>query len=353
MSGAVLTGVNTRMEQLAAAMEVRLQAQEAQLMRLGSELQSEREHGRQLESQLAETNSRLANAHAEVERLHGTLSEHATTQTQLKQEVRWVDETAAKARMKDEEERRSAQDGLEGKLSELGDALEGVKAQIDSSAKTVTEGTAAAMSSLSAQLRQAEEHIRANEMRSAAEAEGLKREVDRIASERKAEASELAEAQVAASEKLAENLRWVDEEHMRCRAEDEQKVGEGMASLRAELVGALETLKGQVAEAIVPPSEPGALTTLRQTLNRVDVLGEAVAQLCEYMQSLKVKEVASAAEERLSQMEARGGGGGGVSAAGMAQMEARIDALERGLEHEQQSSLRALQAILDRSAASS
>ena len=106
-----------------------------------------------------------------------------------------MDETAAKARMKDEEERRSAQDGLEGKLSELGDALEGVKAQIDSSAKTVTEGTAAAMSSLSAQLRQAEEHIRANEMRSAAEAEGLKREVDRIASERKAEASELAEAQ--------------------------------------------------------------------------------------------------------------------------------------------------------------
>ena len=79
---------------------------------------------------------------------------------------------------------------------------------------------------------------------------------------------------------------------------------------------------------------------------------EAVAQLCEYMQSLKVKEVASAAEERLSQLEARsasGGGGGGVSGGALAQMEARIEALERGLEHEQQSSLRALQAILDRS----
>ena len=46
-----IVGVNTRMEQLAAAMEVRLQAQEAQVMRLVSDLDSEREHGKLLEVQ--------------------------------------------------------------------------------------------------------------------------------------------------------------------------------------------------------------------------------------------------------------------------------------------------------------
>ena len=347
-----ITGVNSRMEQLAAAMEVRLQAQESQLMRLAAELQAEREHGRLLEGQLAETNARLGNANGEIEQLRKALDDAAAAHSQLKQEVRWVDESAAKARAQEEEERREADGAAEAQLKALGASLESVAGQIEAAVKGVQEASGQSMASLQGQLRQAEEHISAAEMRAAAEAEALKQELGRVAAERKAEAAELAEAQAAASEKLSENLRWVDEENMRCRAEDEQKAGEGMAALRAELAGQIETLKGQVAEAIVPPGEPGALSTLRQALSRVDVLGEAVAQLCEYMQSLKVKEVAAAAEERLSTLEARsasGGGGNGVGGAAFAQVEARLDALERGLEHEQQSSLRALQAILDRS----
>ena len=39
-----VVGMNTRLEQLAAAMDVRLQAQEAHVMQLASELASEREH---------------------------------------------------------------------------------------------------------------------------------------------------------------------------------------------------------------------------------------------------------------------------------------------------------------------
>ena len=70
------------------------------------------------------------------------------------------------------------------------------------------------------------------------------------------------------------------------------------------MVAAIAELKAQVAEAIVPLGEPGALSSLRQALARVDTLGEAVSQLCEYMQSLKIKEVASAAEARLSELEA-------------------------------------------------
>jgi hypothetical protein len=46
LAGAALTGVNTRMEQLAAAMEVRLQAHEAQLMRLHSDLHLMRQQRR-------------------------------------------------------------------------------------------------------------------------------------------------------------------------------------------------------------------------------------------------------------------------------------------------------------------
>ena len=121
----------------------------------------------------------------------------------------------------------------------------------------------------------------------------------------------------------------------------------------------LEELKAQVAEAIVPPGEPGALTTLRDALGRVDVLGEAVAQLCEYMQSLKVKEVASAAEARISELEGKlasgglAGAGGAAGAAASQQLEARLSQLEDALAQEQQSSLRALQAILEAQGAAS
>lgn len=75
----------------------------------------------------------------------------------------------------------------------------------------------------------------------------------------------------------------------------------------------------------------------------MDVLGEAVGQLCEYMASLKIKEVAAAAESRISELELRiGGGGGGAAAA----LEGRMTQLEASLAQEQQSSLKALQAIL-------
>ena len=40
-----------------------------------------------------------------------------------------------------------------------------------------------------------------------------------------------------------------------------------------------------------PAFHASVIPTLRQALARVDVLGEAVGQLCEYMQSLKIKEV--------------------------------------------------------------
>ena len=93
----------------------------------------------------------------------------------------------------------------------------------------------------------------------------------------------------------------------------------------------------------MPPGEPGALSTLRGALSRIDVLGEAVGQLCEYMASLKVKEVATAAEARLGDLEGR------ITSSASGQVEARLSALESALAQEQQSSLKALQAILEHS----
>ena len=159
---------------------------------------------------------------------------------------------------------------------------------------------------------------------------------------------EVSELIAASQQKLSDELRWVDEEHMRCRSEDESKVSTTLGGLRAEVFEVITELRGQVEEAIVPPGEPGALSTLRQALARIDVLGEAVGQLCEYMNSLKIKEVAAAAETRIGEIERKLGSGiaGGVASA---QLEERLATLEDALVQEQQSSLKALQAILEHS----
>ena len=123
-------------------------------------------------------------------------------------------------------------------------------------------------------------------------------------------------------------------------------MGVALGGVRTEMLGVITELKGQVEEAIVPPGEPGALSTLRQALTRIDVLGEAVGQLCEYLNSLKIKEVASAAEARLGEIERKLDGGAGAASA---QVEERLALLEDALVQEQQSSLKALQAILEHS----
>lgn len=50
MEGVSTAGWNKRLEQLAAAMEVRLQSQEAQMIRLASDLSTEREHKAELQA---------------------------------------------------------------------------------------------------------------------------------------------------------------------------------------------------------------------------------------------------------------------------------------------------------------
>ena len=87
------------------------------------------------------------------------------------------------------------------------------------------------------------------------------------------------------------------------------------------------------------------------------MLAEGVGKLCNHMQDLRVKEVASIAEERLQNMEAR------LSEETAAQLNEsqqrmtgtyqqlamRLQSLEAAVQQEQQSSLKALQAILNSS----
>ena len=145
-------------------------------------------------------------------------------------------------------------------------------------------------------------------------------------------------------------VRWLDEEHMRCRAEDESKVQAMAEGVREELSAQLEALRAQVGEAAVPVGEPGAMTSFRQTALKVEALGGAVERLCAYMESLKVKEVAAAADGRARELEERLAKGA-AEGAGRAQkavegLTARVDELEVALQKEQESSLKALQAIL-------
>jgi hypothetical protein len=345
-SDGAITGVNTRMEQLAAAMEVRLQAQEAHMMRLASDLQSAHEHGKLLEVQVGELNAKLGNANAEIERLRVDADDKGKANEQLRQELRWVDESSAKARAQEEEARRQADDGLHEQIRAIAEAQERLAAEGNSASRGAAEGLAETQKLLQQALRETNERLDAAERSAAQRNDALGNELRKLAAGRAADMGEVAEAQAAAQQKLSDELRWVDEEHMRCRAEDESKFSTSVKSVREEVLGQLSELRAQVGEAIVPPGEPGALSTLRQALSRVDVLGEAVGQLCEYLQSLKIKEVASAAEHRLAELEAR------VSAcASSGALEERLATLESALKQEQESSLRALQAILEHSAA--
>ena len=57
-------------------------------MRLGSDLQSERDRGSVLEAQLIELSSKLQSSEAEVARLREELAEKGASEQQLRQEVR-------------------------------------------------------------------------------------------------------------------------------------------------------------------------------------------------------------------------------------------------------------------------
>lgn len=259
----------------------------------------------------------------------------------MRQELHWLDESSSKARLAEEEERRTADANLHAQLRALGEAQERLAAEHGSTTRGAAASLSDTQNTLLQRLTALDERMSGVEHAARSDAESIRSELSQAAAQRETEVAEMAEALAASQQKISDELRWVDEEHMRCRSEDENKVSAAMALMRQEIEASLAELKGQVAEAIVPPGEPGALSTLRQALTRIDVLGEAVGQLCDYMGSLRIKEVASAAEARLSELEQRL-----APSTHAGQLEGRVTQLELALAQEQQSSLKALQAIL-------
>ena len=148
---------------------------------------------------------------------------------------------------------------------------------------------------LSERLAEAERGLKADTL-------SLRGDLSKQAASHKEEVADVKEAHAQAERaaaaglsKVSDELRVLAEESMLCRAEDETKVVRALDGLRIELTASIGALKAQFGEAIVPLGEPGALSTLREALRRVDALGAEVAQLCDYMSSLQIKDVTSQA----------------------------------------------------------
>ena len=98
----------------------------------------------------------------------------------------------------------------------------------------------------------------------------------------------------AAAQKLTEEMRWLDEEHMRCRAEDEAKMLAAVQGLREELTESHQALQRAVVEGVIEDGQPGALSLLQQNESRVASLADAVTALNVHMETMRVKEVTGA-----------------------------------------------------------
>ena len=125
-------------------------------------------------------------------------------------------------------------------------------------------------------------------------------------------------------------------------------------SLAAASAADDELKEGKTFEGVIEDGQPGALSLLQQNESRVASLADAVTALNVHMETMRVKEVAALAEERVAALEERLGAAYGAELAGAQQrsnnavesLTVRLQALEAAVQQEQQSSLKALQAIL-------
>ena len=169
--------------------------------------------------------------------------------------------------------------------------------------------------------------------------------------------------------KLRDELRWLDEEHVRCRAEDEARATRALDALRTPLeakVGALgvrlakgeeriESLEAAFVstEGLLGSTGGGGGTegaadaaALRVAALRVTALGEAVERLSGNLDAARANDVSALAEDRMAatvrkvqhQVE------GALGAQG--ELLQRLSTLEATVVQEQRASLSALEAMI-------
>jgi hypothetical protein len=192
---------------------------------LGSELHAERGKTSQLQTTVAELSSRLAHAEGEAASAKARLAAVEERTGQLADDLRFVDETSSQGREVHEEARREAEAAAAARLERLEAAVAEEAGQARSEAGATVEGIAALQQRLVEGVAVADA--------SAMRAEAAAREVGVVlraelaaaaaaaAAARAQDVAELGEAQSVAQKKLADEMRWLDEEHMRCRAEDQ------------------------------------------------------------------------------------------------------------------------------------
>lgn len=268
-----LEGVHSRMEQLAAAMELRLQRQEAQLERIDGELRLERSRATQLTELVSEMSAKL---------------QGAVTQ------------------------------GIA--LRELVNNLQ------------QSDGVPPAVHTM------INKHVEALQ-------EQLRQQVAAEAEARSTKLTEVGEACAAKMATLRDELRWVDEECMRCRREDEEALSSQLFALEQKVLTAFEEQQhgrtaGRIAHgARATSSSADRSDLLSKTASRVDRLSESVGRLCEQLSAGGLHAPSSA--RVLATQE--------HMAVAQRQMAERLTSLEGAVRQEQESSLKALQSILDRS----
>ena len=361
-----LVGVNARMEQLAAAMEVRIQSNEAAAQQLAGELNAVRGKNAELTGEVAALQAKLQHAESEAAALHEQLEQQQGTSSKLADDLRFVDEASVQARETLEAARRDTEATVVRKLAQLEEAIAEEAGQARSEAEATLHGITQLDLKLGERLQTFERRLEHAEGAAREQGSALREQLAATAAAsaqaRAQDVRELGEAQRHAQQKLTDEMRWLDEEHVRCRAEDQAGVQRAVGALRDEAAARAAELQRNLEQGVISggadgagDGQPGALQLLRSTMARVEALSGAVGTLCSHMATMRVKEVASLAEERVGEIEARltaaqAEGVGALQRQAQQtqdQLAVRLSALEAAVHQEQQSSLKALQAILN------
>jgi ABC-type transporter Mla subunit MlaD len=142
--------------------------------------------------------------------------------------------------------------------------------------------------------------------------------------------------------RLREELRWIDEEQIRCRAEDEARAAARSREMEERAAQGATKLE-QLSQKIEPLV--GA-DTLSATASRVAGLGEKVAALAEHLEAMQVKEVASAAERRLKEAMAQVQAQLDGTRGSQGDVLRRLQHIENLVQQEQRASLATLEKLI-------
>ena len=352
--------VNSRMEQLAGAMESRLMSTEKTLLKMAAEAKVERGKGTQLGGEVAALKEQLEGIETEAAMLRAKLDEQRGTSSKLSDDLRFVDEGGREQAEAAEATRRDAAETIARRVAQLEEAVAEEAAQARKEAEAKLRGISQLDAELDAAMGGLEQRLAQAEAAQQAEGTALRGEATTTAAAaaeaRAQDVRELRGAAQSGLQKLSDELRWLGEERVSCRAEDEAALRRKVGELRDETAKRLESLQREhtLEEGQASDGQPRPLQQLRATMGRVERLSGAVEQLCAHMATMQVDEIATLAEERLADIEARMGAAqhGRLDAMGQKAQQAqqalvaRLSALEAAVRQEQQSSLKALQALL-------